>query len=109
MLDHKAQKMRVFHKNAEISSTFDGSTKTDGEFIVIPYKNILQVDKPPEQEERKKNTVVRHRWSFEFTIHCKERDYRVLAASDDERELWVFAFNWIIAESERLRKKREDI
>ena len=45
---------------------------------------------------------VRLRWSFKFYLTLKQRKYELFSASDDERTLWIFVFNWIINENERI-------
>ena len=49
------------------------------------------------------------RWSFKFKLKTFKRDYELLAASEDERSLWIFAFKWIINEQVRLYSKKREI
>lgn len=53
--------------------------------------------------------MIQPRWSFKFRIKTVKRDYELLAASEDERLLWIFAFNWIITEQNRLCSKKKEI
>ena len=51
--------------------------------------------------------MVRQRWSFKFTIQCRDRRFYLFAASEDERTLWIYALAWIIKENIRIKDRKE--
>mmetsp|Transcript_16265 Transcript_16265/g.25145 ORF Transcript_16265/g.25145 Transcript_16265/m.25145 type:complete len:81 (+) Transcript_16265:603-845(+) len=65
MLDHKSQKMRVFHKHAEIFASPEITRKEDSSFKTYPYSDIISVE-IPESEKVQSSLQVQQRWSFEF-------------------------------------------
>ena len=46
-------------------------------------------------------------WSFKFCLKLKQRTFDLFAASEDERTLWIFVFNWIIKENKRIEDLKE--
>ena len=83
VMDHNAKKMRIHQSNDPTS-----------EYKLFNYTDILEVIEPVQTvEERMK---IRERWTFNFIVVTKQREFVLFAASNDERELWLHTFNWIV-------------
>ena len=88
------------------------------DYKIIKYEEITHVEEyskfdrnDPNQKKKSQHykQMIQPRWSFKFRIQTVKRDYELLAASEDERLLWIFAFNWIITEQNRLSSKKQEI
>jgi hypothetical protein len=42
-------------------------------------------------------------------VFTAQRQYVLLSASEDERSLWVFAFQWIIDEQLRVKNHKKEV
>ena len=60
---------------------------------LFQYAEILNVEIV---EDDYNGSAVRPRWSFRFRLEMQHRTFDLYAASEDERTLWTFVFNWII-------------
>lgn len=83
-LDHNSKKMRIHHNN-----------NPNSEYKLFEYREIcgmyLQV---PNLAQK---MTIHERWSFKFTLLTTRRSFELLAASMDERNLWIHTFTWILA------------
>ena len=62
-----------------------------------------------EKIESPPHVKIHYQWSFRFNMQTSERTYELMAASDDERHLWMYAINWIITEQKKFRQKQLEI
>ena len=83
VLDHHSKKMRI-HKTNDPKS----------EYTLFEYNEIFNIDEYQLTIEQKMKIC--ERWSFSFVLSTSKRDYKLYAASNDERDLWVHCFKWII-------------
>ena len=90
VLDHTARKMRVHQTNDPHS-----------EYKLFEYKDILGIQVKKETLEDK--MAIHERWSFEFQLNTAKRMFTLYAPSQDERNLWIHTFTWIIKRNEYLR------
>ena len=129
VLDH-IKKVLIIYKVDQLKNTRDSTIKhqqyiaqqaslLESNIKRIPYED-LQMVKPEDPEyqivydeesqtakakkvKKAYSAQVKLPWSFQFSLLCKEREYVLFSASEDERTLWVFTFTWIIKESLRLQ------
>ena len=74
--------MMIFQKNDPSSSK-----------QLFQYTDILKAEIV---EDDPNSYAVRPRWSFRFRLEMRHRTFDLYSASEDERTLWTFVFNWII-------------
>ena len=79
ILDHENQRFLIMNSNAK-NSKFLEMTYTD-------IQNVKLVDDPSMPYNS-----IQKRWSFEFIVQTTERVYRLIAASIDERCLFMHTF-----------------
>lgn len=85
LLNHKSQTMQIYKKN-----------DPESEFTEYKYEDILEVS--DQTKPLYQNNQAQLRWTFKFEVRCKQRSFTLLAASSDEKILWIYTFEWIIRE-----------
>ena len=83
ILDHKSETMQIFEKNEPTSPS-----KLYHYSEVIDLNDLTYFNSDP-----KNGNTVKPRWSFNFVVKCKHRDFELFSASEDEKQMWLHAFN----------------
>ena len=73
------------------------SNAKNSKFLEMTYTDIQNV-KLVDDPSMPYNSIQK-RWSFEFIVQTTERVYRLIAASIDERCLFMHTFQWIIEQN----------
>lgn len=82
ILDHKSETMQIFEKNEPTSRN-----------KLYHYSDVLALNA---DEDTSPPTAIRQRWSFKFFIRCKQRNFELYCASEDERAMWLHAFSTLL-------------
>ena len=70
----------------------------------IPYTQILSVTKTQTGDTNK----LAKQWESGFLLKTSDKEFKIMAPSEDERTLWLHTFNWIIKCTEYHKKVYEE-
>ena len=91
ILDHKSETMQIFEKNEPTSPS-----------KIYHYSEIIDLI---DDLGTKVDATIQLRWSFRFILKCKTRDFELYTASEDEKFLWLYAFNDVLTINNRNKVK----
>lgn len=93
ILDHKSETMQIFEKNEPTSRS-----------KAYHYSDVLALH---DEEDASPPSTIRLRWSFKFLIKCKQRNFELYCASEDERAMWLYAFSTVLQINNRNKLRIE--
>lgn len=91
ILDHKSESMQIFEKNEPTSPS-----------KLYHYSDVLELS-----DDSDKSSGIRLRWTFKFYLKCKQRDFELFCASEDEKAMWMYAFETVLKINHTNKNKLE--
>ena len=89
VLDHKHELLFIYSDTYNYKLSDQKKHKYEDIIGVEVYDDVFKVSKG----------VIQKRFTFDFIILTRKREYRLFAASSDERKLWLHTFMWIVAKN----------
>ena len=81
IIDDRTRTMQIFQKNDPKSAN-----------QIVLYSDILQVK---EKYQNPGEIISQEKWSFQFSLRCRQRTYELFAVNYYEGRLWLYAFKKI--------------